>query len=85
MKLNLVSDHSGRQLERALRRAFQLGFEDAKKLKKRGSSQVRSLRTGEEIAKDLTSQCKKDYIPFLRSAYGAGLFQGDLVIRDGKK
>lgn len=84
MKLNLVADHSGRQLERALARAFRIGFEDAKKLKKRGS-QVRSLRTGEEIAKDLTSQCKKDHIPFLRSAYGAGLFQGDLVIRDGRK
>ena len=84
MKLNLVADSGGRQLERALRRAFQLGFEDAKKLKKRGS-QVRSLRTGEEIAKELTMQCKKDHIPFLRSAYGAGLFQGDLVIRDGRK
>lgn len=84
MKLNLVSDHSGRQLERALSRAFRIGFEDAKSLKKRGS-QVRSLRTGEEIAKELTLQCKKDHIPFLRSAYGAGLFQGDLVIRDGRK
>lgn len=84
MKLNLVSDHSGRQLDRALSRAYRLGFEDAKKLKKRGS-QVRSLRTGEEIAKELTLQCKKDHMPFLRSAYGAGLFQGDLVIRDGRK
>lgn len=84
MKLNLVADHSGRQLERALSRAFRLGFDDAKNLKKRGS-QVRSLRTGEEIAKELTLQCKKDHMPFLRSAYGAGLFQGDLVIRDGKR
>ncbi len=84
MKLNLVSDHSGRQLERALSRAYRLGYEDAKKLKKRGS-QVRALRTGEDIAKEITLQCKKDHIPFLRSAYAAGLFQGDLVIRDGRR
>lgn len=84
MKLNLVADSSGRQLERALGRAYRLGFEDAKKLKKRGS-QVRALRTGEQIAKEITLQCKKDHIPFLRSAYGAGLSQGDMVIRDGER
>jgi hypothetical protein len=84
MKLNLIADSSGRQLERALGRAFRIGFDDAKKLKKRGS-QVRALRTGEEISKELTVQCRKDHITFLRSAYGAGLFQGDMVLRSEKR
>jgi hypothetical protein len=77
VKLNLVSDHGGRSMERALVRAYRLGYEDATKLRKRGAK-MRPLRTGETLAKEICSRCYPEQIPFLRSAYGAGLMQGFL-------
>jgi hypothetical protein len=74
MKLNILSDLGGRNMERALSRAYRMGYEDAKKLYKRGAK-LRALRTGEQIAKEICTQCHKQHVPFLRSAYGAGLAQ----------
>ncbi len=74
MKLNLISDLGGRSMERALIRAYRLGQDDAIKLRKRGSK-PRALRTGGELAKELCSRYRKSQIPFLRSAYSAGLDQ----------
>lgn len=74
MKLNLLSDIGGRNMERALLKAYRMGYSDAKKLHKRGAK-VRALMTGEQITKEICSQCREEHIPFLRSAYGAGLSQ----------
>jgi len=75
VKLDLVSDASGRNMEKALRQAYWLGFEDAKKLRKRGSK-VRALRTGDQIAKEICLRCRRPHVAHLRSSYGAGLLQG---------
>ena len=74
VKLNLISDIGGRNMERALAKAYRMGYEDARSLHKRGSKS-RALKTGEQIVKEVCSQCKTFHIPFLRSAYGAGLSQ----------
>ncbi len=74
MKLNLISDLGGRSMERALIRAYRMGYEDAKTLHKRGAK-PRALRTGEQIAKEICTQCREHHTTFLRSAYGSGLAQ----------
>lgn len=74
MKLNLISDIGGRSMERALVRAYRMGYEDARKLHKRGSK-PRALLTGEQVAKAICTQCRDAHVSFLRSAYGAGLSQ----------
>ena len=74
MKLNLLSDLGGRNMERALSRAYRMGYDDAKKLHKRGAKS-RALRTGEQVTKEICSHCREDHVTFLRSAYSAGLNQ----------
>jgi len=76
MKLNLLSDSSGRAMERALSRAFKMGYEDARKLRKRGAK-VRSLKTGLKLSGEICSQCHPEHVAYLRSAYSAGQFQYD--------
>lgn len=74
MRLNLISDRGGRSMERALAKAYRMGYEDARKLDKRGAK-VRALRTGDELTKAICSHCNPHHITSLRSAYGAGLAQ----------
>jgi len=74
VRLNLVSDPGGRSLKRAMSQAYQMGYDDAKALKKAGR-RIYPRKTGKDIAKELTSKALEDHASFLRQSYGAGMWQ----------
>lgn len=74
MKLNLISDPGGRSLKRAIAQAYQMGYDDAKALKKAGR-RIYPRKTGKQISKALVSRARIDHATFLRQAYGAGMWQ----------
>lgn len=74
MLLNLVSDLGGRSMARAMSRAYQMGYEDAKALHRDGKK-IYSRKSGKKIAKEIASRYRKEHGAFLRQAYGAGMWQ----------
>lgn len=74
MRLNLISDQGGRSFARALQRAYQMGYDDAKAQHKKGRP-IYAQRNGIEIAKAIVSKALTGHKKFLRSAYSAGLWQ----------
>lgn len=74
MLLNLVSDPGGRAMARAISRAYQMGYDDAKTLHRDGRK-IYSRKSGKKIAKEIASLYRKEHCKFLRQAYGAGMWQ----------
>ena len=74
MKLNLMSDPGGRSFARAMQRAYQMGYDDGRAMKKKGI-QVRAKIKCFELAKSITSASTKKHAQYLRGSYGAGLWQ----------
>jgi len=74
MKLNLISDIGGRAMARAMMQAYQMGYDDAKKLAE-ANRKIYPRKTGFTIAKSLASKFHDEQASFLRNAYGAGMWQ----------
>lgn len=74
MHLNLMADPGGRHFARAMARAYQMGFDDAKALHKEGR-EIYPRKTGNDIAKAVATRAHAQHKKFLRGAYGAGMWQ----------
>lgn len=74
MKLNLVSDLGGRAFARAMRQAYDMGYNDAVELNK-ADRRIYPRKTGEEIVREIAIKALKEHASFLRQAYGAGMWQ----------
>lgn len=74
MRLNLVADPGGRNLRHAMSQAYQMGYDDGKAMKE-GGRDIYPRKTGKSIVKEIASKARKDHAHFLRSAYGAGMWQ----------
>ena len=74
MRLNLLADPGGRHFARAMSQAYQMGYDDAKELKKKGR-RIYPRKTGLQITKEIASKALEEHTKFLRSAYGAGMWQ----------
>lgn len=78
MRLNLVSDMGGRSFSRAMAQAYQMGYDDAKKLNKKDRN-IYPRKTGAEIVETIASKALVEHAKFLRGAYGAGMWQYKMV------
>lgn len=74
MRLNLIADPGGRHFARAMSQAYQSGYDDAKALNKNGRK-IYPRKTGMQITKEIASKALGEHTKFLRSAYGAGMWQ----------
>lgn len=61
-------------MARALARAYQIGYDEAKAQHKRGV-QIRPMLDGLDVTKRITSDVRKGHVRFLTSAYRAGSYQ----------
>lgn len=57
-----------------MQRAYQMGYDDARELKRKGRK-IYPRKTGLEITKAIASRATAQHTKFLRSAYGAGMWQ----------